>query len=237
MGVGYLILPFIVLLFYVIPIGIALFSGTSRKAKFGVLAIPVAFTLIFAIRVVWDKYQTSKKIERLPQANKLTFRSSNSAVRDSIIEIKNILKKLPTRRDHGSVSYSIDKYSDSYGQFNFNWARIGHFQHLTKRGLQKVKLKELSEWGTQDKTPFDTLSSNEAERLVKLIEFLDYNQLNGAELNSFGDISLTYNDSLRISENIGFRKVVLDTTKSFPPNLYHCFDSKDGLYLVKRVKK
>ena len=200
------------------------------------LSIPIGFTLIFAVGVLYDNYRTGKLYERL-KVNKLTFRNPNSAVRDSIIELKNLMEKLPRRQDHGAVDYSIDKYPNSYGQFNFNWQKIGGFEALTiNNRFRSIELKSLTEWGTQDKTPFDTLTQAECDRFISLIEFLDFNKLNGAELNSFGDISLSYNDSLRIAEGVAFRTVVLDTTNSFSPSIYYCFDSKDGLYLVTRVK-
>ena len=240
MGVGYYLLPIVIVIFYIIPIGLFFFKRIRKGIRIGLLFIPILITVLFVLIAVVDSKKTTDLYKRFPQMNKITFNSPIKDIKDSIIQLQLIMDKLPRRSDHESVSYSLDKYPESYNNFSFNWFKLANFHDLIKdNNLHDYKISETNriDWKKYvglDFTPFDTLSNNEAKRLIGLIQFLDFNKLNAANLAE-GVLSFDYNDSLRISKGLGFRTIVIDTSGYYGSEFFDIIDKKEGLYLL--IKK
>jgi hypothetical protein len=240
MGVGYFLLPIVIVIFYIIPIGLFFFKRIRKVVRIGLLFIPILITVLFVLIAVIDSKNTTDLYNRFPQMNKITFNSPIKDIKDSIIQLQLIMDKLPKRWDHKSVSYSLDKYPGSYNNFSFNWFKLADFHDLVKdNNFHDYQISEsnMSEWKKYvglDFTPFDTLSYNDTKRLIGLIQFLDFNKLNAANLAD-RIISFDYYDSLRISNGLGFRKIVIDTSGYFGSKFFDIKDHKEGLYLL--IKK
>jgi hypothetical protein len=146
------------------------------------------------------------------------------------------MNKLPKRLDHQSVSYSLDKYPQRYDYFTYNWYDLGRFNDLEKGdSLRRYKVEQSdSNWtkymGTSFQ-PFNKLNQAEAQRLINLIHYLDHNHLNAANIEN-NQISLAYNDSLRICCNVGFRTLALSDTGYFDKLFYYVMDSTNNIYLL-----
>jgi len=240
MGAGYIIGPILIILIYIIPLVLLFDKRKKKRDRFALLCIPLLFTIIFTIVIVIDNKKTEKLFQKFPQANKITFFNRANDVRDSIIQIQRIMEKLPKRTDHGSVSYILEKYPNSHNTFSFNWSAIDNLEYLEQdNNLHNFKIGEQvkSDWTefvSSGLYPFDTLTRIESRRFIKLIKYLDRNSLNAANLKD-NIITFSYNDSLRISENIGFRTITLDTSGYFGSDFFHVMDKRNGFFLL--IKK
>ncbi|WP_420581507.1 hypothetical protein [Reichenbachiella sp.] len=160
-------------------------------------------------------------------------------MRDSISELTLLLKKLPHRKDHENVQYSIDKHMDRFNNLAFNWFHIQNLDYLADEdNLREFRItgKDKESWikyVSSDLTPFDTLNAHEAERFIDLIKFLSENSLTSLEASPRG-ISLAYCDSLRLAVKTGFRQIRLDTSNYYDPEYYYIYDIKDGFYLMSK---
>ncbi|MGV9004040.1 hypothetical protein [Flavobacterium sp.] len=239
MAVGYVILPFVILIFYIIPIGLFFNKSIRKSTRLFLLSIPILLTVILTTYTIIDNNDTEELLLRFPQTNKITFSNSTKDIRDSIIQLQRIMQKLPKRSDHQSVSYVLDKHPQRYYSFSFNWYRIGNLKNLEndhKLHDFKIGKEDAIDWNkyvNKDLTPFDTLNPNECLRFINIIKFLDKNNLNAANLED-NIISFDYNDSLRISDNMGFRKITLDTTGYYGAGFFEIIDRKDGFYLLRK---
>jgi hypothetical protein len=239
MGVGFFLAPIFLLLFYVVPIGLFFYKKIRRNIRLILLLIPIFFTVFFIVFAIIESKKTSELYAKFPQVNNITFKNLPLDIKDSIIQLQVILDKLPKRWDHKSVSYTLDKYPDSYNYFNFNWIKIGYFDTLiTNSDFRTISIPDFQkstweEYINSDFLPFDILNPKEASRFIGLIKYLDFNKLNAANLED-GIISLTYNDSLRISENTGFRTIVIDTSGYYGSDFFDIIDIKDGIYLLRK---
>lgn len=239
MGVGFFLLPIVILLFYIVPIGLFFFKKINKTVRLILLVIPFSVTMLFVIVALNENKKSNELHAKYPQINTLIFKDSAIAIKDSIFQLQILMDKLPKRWDHNSVSYTLDKYPDSYNYLSFNWIKTCHFDRLmSDSDFRAISIpdSQKSNWEqyiNSDFLPFDTLSSQEASRLIKLINFLDCNKLNAANLED-GIISLTYNDSLRISDNAGFRTIVIDTTGYYGSDFFDIIDRRDGIYLLRK---
>ncbi len=147
--------------------------------------------------------------------------------------------KLPKRWDHGSVSYALDKFPLRHNFFSYNCYDLGQFEDLEKDdSLRKYKITESDrqhwkKYMSSDLLPFDVLNRQEAKRFINLIHYLDRNHLNAANLEK-EIISFDYNDSLRMSDNIGFRTIAIDTSGYYGPDFFDVIDNKNGVYLLRK---
>lgn len=236
MGAGIFILPIVLILFFVLPIALALFGNRSKRTRFGLLGIPATVIVLLISVIVSDMIDA--RWPRYPEINKLEFGVSHTAVRDSLKELRLLMCKLP--RWQGRVVYSIDKHPIRYGEFSFNHEKIGKLYKLPSledNGQTLFPENNLSQWVSSGKLPFEELSETEKQRLIVLIEFLDRNNINEVELNNFDLIAATYNDPLaRIDGKLG-RKIVLDTSSMYSSEYYYHFDNSEGMHLVKRVNR
>jgi len=237
MGVGYFLLPIILLFFYLIPIGLFFFKSIKKRIRQILLLIPIGFTIFFTSAAIISTGKSNSQYEKYPQANKLTFKDKAEDVRDSIFELQDLMKKLPKRWDNQGVSYEIEKYSDRINHVTLNRCRIGKLDDFnsdsTLRELQIPKTSQIDwvRYVGNDIMPFDTLTQSEAIRFLKLIKYLDSNNLNSASYD--GKIGLKYNDSLRIWAGTGFRTVITDTSGYFDSQGYEIIDELKDIYLIR----
>ncbi len=239
MGAGYVAFPLAILFFYIIPIRI-FFSATDEKGyRSFLLGIPIFFTLLSITFVVIETKKTEDLYRKFPQANKLIFLNPANEIRDSICQLQSIMEKLPRRSDYQSVSYSLNKRPEKYHSFSFNWFDFDKIEFLEQKNnlrnfkVPKSSIKGWTEYVSSDLFPFDTLTSLEAKKFISLLKYLDKNNLNAANLE-YDLITFDYNDSLRISNNLGFRTVTLDTNWYFNPNYFTILDKKNGFYLLSK---
>lgn len=238
MGVGFFLLPVILLLFYIIPIGLFFFKSIKKRIRQIILLIPITVTIFFTSVAIIETVKTNTLYEKYPQANNLTFRDKPENVRDSIIALQVLMEKLPKRWDNEGVSYEIEKYRDRHNYLSLNRYSLGKFGDLnTDSALRYIQIPESvkNDWIKyvgNDIIPFDTLTQSEAIRLIGVIKYLDFNKLNGAFLHD-GKIGLTYNDSLRIWAGTGFRNVIIDTLGYYDYHGYEIIDSEKGLFLTR----
>ena len=239
MGVGYIIVPIVILIFYIIPIGLFFVKSIKKNIRLSILCIPLLLTILFITYINIDIHRTNELHQKFPQANQITFLHSTREVRDSIIQLQRIMEKLPKRSDHQSVSYRLDKHPQRHNSFAFNWYEIDNLKNLESGdNFREFKMSEAMEidpgkYAFSDLTPFDTLNLNECLRFINLIKFLDKNNLNAANLEE-NIITFDYNDSLRMSDNVGFRKITLDTSGYYGPEFFDIIDHKDGFYLLRK---
>ncbi len=238
MGVGFFLLPIILLFFYIIPIGLFFFKSIKKRIRQILLLIPIAVTILFASVAIISTGKSNALYKKYPQVNKLTFKDNPENVRDSILALQNLMEKLPKRWDNEGVSYEIEKYRDKVNQMTINRYLIGKLDDFnsesTLRELQIPKSSQ-ADWVKyvgNDIIPFDTLTQNEAKRFINLIKYLDLNKLNGAFLKN-GKIGLTYNDSLRVWAGTGFRTVIIDTSGYSDFHDYEIIDNKENIYLTR----
>jgi hypothetical protein len=241
MGVGEFLLPWVLLIFYVIPICLFFFKRINKRIRIVFLSIPLLITALLSGYIIIDNFESESLNRRFPEVNNITFKNSTIAVRDSILVLKTIMGKLPRRNDQESVIYSLDKFPETYNVFSFNWFDFDNFENLEKdNNLLNYKISEplTEEWKKfigNDLLPFDTLTQNESRKFLDLIKFLDHNQLSAATLSSDNVISFVYNDSLRYSDDTGFRTNTLDTSGYFGSTFFQLIDQKDGIFLL--IKK
>lgn len=239
MGVGYIILPFLILIFYIIPFGLFFIKRINKGIRISLLSIPLLLTIVFITYAVIDDNKSNELYRKFPQANNITFLNSAKDVRDSIIQLQKIMEKLPKRSDHESVSYSLDKHPQRYYSFSFNWFDLDNLRNLEKsNNLHDFKITESisNEWTkyvSSDLFPFDTLTQSETKRFINLIKYLDRNSLSAANLEN-NIIAFDYNDSLRMSDNLGFRKITLDTSGYYGSDFFDIIDKQNGLYLLRK---
>jgi hypothetical protein len=239
MGTGYIVLPVIILIFYIIPFGLFFNKRLKKGIRIALLCIPLFLTVISIIYLIIDNNKTEELYRKFPQVDKIIFLNKTSDVRDSILQLQKIMEKLPRRWDHETVSYSLDKYRYRYNLFSFNWFDFNKLEYLEQsNNLHDFKIIEAnkSEWRKYVSTnlfPFGNLTQFETKRFIILIKFLDKNSLSGAELKE-NKITFDYNDSLRYSDNTGSRTIALDTSGSYGPLIFDMIDKKDGFYLLRR---
>lgn len=239
MGVGYIILLFLILIFYIIPFGLFFIKRINKGIRISLLCIPILLTIFFFAYVVIDNDKTQKLYRKFPQVNNITFLNSANDVRDSIFQLQKIMKKLPIRSDHESVRYTLDKHHQRYYSFSFNWFDVEKLDYLElNNNLHDFKIKESlrADWTkivSSDLFPFDTLTQSETKRFISLIKYLDRNNLSGANLAN-NIITFDYCDSLRMSDNLGFRTITLDTSGYYGPNFFDIIDKQNGFYLLRK---
>jgi len=237
MGVGFFLLPIILLFFYIIPIGVFFFKSIKKRIRQILLLIPIAVTILFASVAIISTGKSNALYKKYPQANKLTFRDNPESVRDSILALQDLMEKLPKRWDNEGVSYEIDKYRDRINQMTLNRYRIGKLDDFTSDSslinmqIPKSVQADWIKYVGSDIIPFDTLTRSEANRFLKLIRYLDSNNLNGAFYD--GKIGLKYNDSLRIWVGTGFRTVIIDTSGYYDYHGYEIIDEINEIYLTR----
>ena len=237
MGVGYFLLPIILLIFYVIPIGLFFFKSIKKRIRQILLLIPIVVTIVYASVAIISTGQSNALYKKYPQANKLTFENTPEDVRDSILALQDLMEKLPKRWDNEGVSYEIEKYRDRINHMTLNRYRIGKLDDfdsdssLRELQIPKTLQADWIKYVGKDITPFDTLTQNEAIRFIKLIKYLDSNKLNGAFYD--GKIGLRYNDSLRIWAGTGFRTVIIDTSGYYDYHGYEIIDKINEIYLTR----
>ena len=238
MGAGYIIGPFVILIFYIIPIGLFFIKRIKKGIRISLLGVPLLLTIIFVSYVVIDENKTQELYRKFPQANKIMFLNSPNDVRDSIFQLQNLMKKLPRRSDHKSVNYSLDKYPQRYYSFSFNWFDLDKLESLEQNNnLHDFKITESlrSDWTkyvSSDLFPFDTLTQSETKRFIDLVKYLDRNNLSAANLAD-NIITFDYNDSLNMSDNLGFRTITLDTSGYYGPIFFDIIDKQNGFYLLR----
>jgi hypothetical protein len=238
MGAGILIFPFILLFLYIIPIGGFFFKRINKAFRIGLLCIPVVVTFVAAILMIKDANKQEWLYKRFPQMNTLTFKDAPHVVRDSILVLQQIMNKLPKRKDHQSISYTLDKYPERYNYFTYNWYDAGSFKRLAEGdNLRHFAFNaDTTDWhkymGTNT-MPFIALTPLEAKTFLQLIKYLDRNHLNAATLED-GTIALDYNDSLRISDGLGFRKVTIADSGYYSSEFFDIIDRKEGIYLLRK---
>lgn len=239
MGAGFIIFPFILLIFYIIPILLFFKKSIKKNTRYALLSIPIFFTGLFSIVLISDNERTEKNYQRFPQTNNISFINSTKEIKDSILQLQNIMNKLPKRLDQNSVTYTLDKHPERHYSFTFNWYEIGNLQNLElgdNLRIFEISQQHLADWSKyvgNDITPFDTLSKDECLRFINLIKFLDRNNLNAASLTK-NIILFDYNDSLSMSHNLGSRKITLDTSGYYAPDFFDIIDSIDGFFLLRR---
>ena len=237
MGVGFFLLPIILLFFYIIPIGLFFFKSIKKRIRQILLLIPIAVTILFASVAIISTGRSNALYKKYPQANKLTFRDNPESVRDSILALQDLMEKLPKRWDNEGVSYEIEKYRDRINQMTLNRYRIGKLDDFTSDSslinmqIPKSVQADWIKYVGSDIIPFDTLTQSEANRFLKLIRYLDSNNLNGAFYD--GKIGLKYNDSLRIWVGTGFRTVIIDTSGYYDFHGYEIIDEINEIYLTR----
>lgn len=239
MGVGFIILIFLLFFYYFVPILLFFNKSTKKNIKSKVLFVPVVITIIIIPLIIIDNRKTAALYDKYPQMDKITFENPIADVRDSIIELQKIMDKLPKRLDQESVSYSLDKYHQRYNYFTYNWYNLGRFEDLEKDdSLRKYKVAPSdSNWTKYmgaNFQPFSVLNQIEAHKFINLIHYLDHNHLNTANIERNHQISLAYNDSLRVNVpgNLGFRTIALSDTGYFSHDFYTIIDSITGVYLL-----
>ncbi len=238
MGVGFYLLPIIILFFYIIPIGLFFIKRIRKRIRQIILLIPIAVTILLASVAIIETRKTNKLYKKYPQVNKLTFIDKPENVRDSILILQRLMDKLPKRWDNEGASYEIEKYRDRINHITLNRYRIGKLDNFNSdSALRELQIPKSSQadwikYVGNDIIPFDTLTQNEAMRFINLIKYLDLNKLNGAFLKN-GKIGLTYNDSLRIWAGTGFRTVIIDTSGYSDFHDYEIIDNKDKIYLTR----
>jgi hypothetical protein len=175
--------------------------------------------------------------KKYPQVNKIIFNNNFNDVRDSILQLKILMKKLPKRLDHESICYSIDKYVTRLNNFSFNWFDLENLADLEKENNQyKYSGNQISDWNKyigKDLRPFKSLSEAELKRFFKLIKYLDKNSLNGANIEG-NIISFDYSDSLRMAKGTGFRTITNDTSGYYGPQFFDIIDSRNGFFLLRK---
>ena len=238
MGVGYIILPFIILIFYIIPFVLFFIKRINKGIRLSLLCIPLLLTIVFITYAVIENHKTQELYLKFPQVNNITFLNPANDVRDSIFQLQKIMKKLPKRSDHESVSYALDKHPERYFSFSFNWFAFNKLEYLEQNdNLHDFKITESirNEWTKYvsfDLFPFDTLTQSETKRFISLIKYLDKNNLSAANLAD-NIITFDYTDSLRLSDNLGFRTITLDTSGYYGPNFFEIIDKQNGFYLLR----
>jgi hypothetical protein len=238
MGAGTFIFPFVLLFVYIISIAGFFYKRLTRVLRLVLICIPIGVTLAIAILMAEEANKQEQLNKRFPQINALTFKDALPAIRDSILALQQIMKKLPKRNDHQSVSYTLDKYPGRYNNFTYNYYDAGSFDNLTKGdNLRHLIFKRdtagWQEYIGKNTAPFMALTLLEAKKFIRLLQYLDKNHLNAATLEG-GFIALDYNDSLRISDGLGFRTVTVVDSGYYSSKFFDIIDQKSGLYLLRK---
>jgi hypothetical protein len=233
MGAGYIFIPIVLIVFFIIPI-ILFFLYKKSRNRIVFLSIPFIITISFFLYVSIDSYKKEKLHEEFPQINKIVFKNSTEELKDSIYQLEILMRKLP-ENGVGGVSYSLDKHNSRYNILSFYGSKIERLDLLrefycSNRSDQQL-LKKIE---NNSFYPISTLTLTEAKRLIQLIEFLDNNSLNAMEVGR--DITnFRYIDSLSIAHNLGGRTITMDTTKYYNSTFFYVHDVKDGFYLLSKL--
>ncbi|MFT6947903.1 MAG: hypothetical protein ACJARP_002335 [Vicingaceae bacterium] len=240
MGVGYVILPIVILLFYILPVALYFVKKINKKTRKVIISIPLFLTIILATFIFIDNYKQEELYKKFPEINKITFKNSTEELKDSIFQLEKLMLKLPKRTDYNSINYSLDKFKGRHNLLRFNWFKIGTLNDLKEKNNlinYKINISEQAdwrEWVNNDIKPFNSLSPAESKRFIKLIEFLDQNSLSAMKIED-NMTTFSYNDSLRISDGLGFRTITMDTTDYYGPPFFKIIDRKDGFYLLVKM--
>ena len=145
MGVGYVIWPYFLLIFFIIPVVLFFVKTIPKKQRVFILSIPIILTLLTFGYAVFDTIRANIRVKNHPEYNRMTFTNSITDVRDSLVELKQLLNSIRIDNDmnielSASNYFQWEKYLDSSISLDKKIRLLKSVQYLQTNNLNRIEL-------------------------------------------------------------------------------------------------